>query len=208
MDPQLLTSHYGPRASIYAPLLGPGSTASATASASASQHMTSSQRAAPLPSSSSTSPAVPLTGPMARLAAKQAELEGLRALREQSAVLAKNLEDLSERTDELVNGGEPVANVMASWQGVFRAIMVAQSAIASSRAESIASAAAAAAAAKSANAAGGGGGVGDVVEDAAAAAGTAAATANVVDTGMLGPGVPGTLVRIPVDLDAQQDGDA
>ncbi|KAE8234894.1 hypothetical protein CF326_g46, partial [Tilletia indica] len=102
MDPQLLTSHYGPRASIYAPLLGPGS----SASASASQHMTSSQRAAPLPSSSSTSQAVPLTGPMARLAAKQAELEGLRALREQSAVLAKNLEDLSERTDELVNGGE------------------------------------------------------------------------------------------------------
>ncbi|KAE8211711.1 hypothetical protein CF327_g4558 [Tilletia walkeri] len=199
MDPQLLTSHYGPRASIYAPLLGPGS----TASASASQHMTSSQRAAPLPSSS-TSPAVPLTGPMARLAAKQAELEGLRALREQSAVLAKNLEDLSERTDELVNGGEPVANVMASWQGVFRAIMVAQSAIASSRAESIASAAAAAAAAKSANAAGEGGGAGDVVEDAAVGTGTA----NVVDTSMLGPGVPGTLVRIPVDLDAQQDGDA
>ncbi|KAE8217023.1 hypothetical protein CF319_g8791 [Tilletia indica] len=199
MDPQLLTSHYGPRASIYAPLLGPGS--SASASASASQHMTSSQRAAPLPSSSSTTQAVPLTGPMARLAAKQAELEGLRALREQSAVLAKNLEDLSERTDELVNGGEPVANVMASWQGVFRAIMVAQSAIASSRAESIASAAAAAA--KSANAAGEGGGAGDVVEDAAATA-----TANVVDTSMLGPGVPGTLVRIPVDLDAQQDGDA
>ncbi|CAD6891893.1 unnamed protein product [Tilletia controversa] len=203
MDPQLLKSHYGPRASIYAPLLGPGS--------SASQH----QRAAMASTSSMASSSAglpPLTGAMARVAAKQAELEGLRALREQSAILAQNLEALSERTDELVNGGEPVANVMSSWQGVFRAIMVAQSAIAASRAESIASANAAAAAQSNAGA-GAGAGAGDPSRsgdggEAAGAVGNGVGSgAGAVDTSLLGPAVPGTLVRIPVDLDAQQDAD-
>ncbi|KAK0537697.1 DASH complex subunit dad2 [Tilletia horrida] len=197
MDPQLLTSHYGPRASIYAPLVGPGASNSQYPRAAAS----ASQRASVNVGSSA--PQVPLTGAMARLAAKQAELEGLRALREQSAGLAKNLEDLSERVDELVVGGEAVANVMASWQGVFRAILVAQSAISASRAEAVASANTAAdlVATTSGSAEAGAEGTSAAVRTA-----EGAAAAGGVDPSLLGPSVPGTLVRIPVDLDAQQDG--
>jgi len=62
----------------------------------------------------------------ARLAAKQAELQALQHLRTESARLAEELTHLSERVDTLVTGGHTVASVMASWQGVFRAIQLAQ----------------------------------------------------------------------------------
>ncbi|KAL9940319.1 hypothetical protein V8E36_001024 [Tilletia maclaganii] len=207
MDPQLLTSHYGPRASIYAPLVGPGSS---TSSASQRPHHPAQLGSSSSGGTSSTAgtAAQPLTGAMARLAAKQAELEGLRALREQSAGLAKNLEDLSERVDELVVGGEAVANVMASWQGVFRAIMVAQSAMAASRADAVAcansAAATAAAAAASTSPTGEGSGPGEGGLTARAAD---ASASGFVDAASLGPTVTGTLVRIPVDLDVQQEPD-
>lgn len=42
----------------------------------------------------------------ARIAAKEAELEGLRALREQSARLAKDMERLGDGVDTLVEGGD------------------------------------------------------------------------------------------------------
>ncbi|KAK0545642.1 DASH complex subunit dad2 [Tilletia horrida] len=192
MDPQLLTSHQGPRASIYAPLIQsqPQRPSASTASYGAA-------------SSSTSSNPVPLTGALARLTAKQAELDGLRALREQSAEFAQNLEALSERLDELVVGGDAVANVMASWQGVFRAIMVAQSAIASSKAEVLA-----AANNNTNNAAGSSTGPEGAPRiagssDADQIAGTG--TSSGVDPNLVGPSVPGTLVRIPVDLDVQQD---
>ncbi|UZJ54997.1 hypothetical protein CBS101457_004317 [Exobasidium rhododendri] len=61
-----------------------------------------------------------------RLQAKRQELEGLQILKEQSARLAKDVEKLSQGVDQLVGGGEAVANVMASWAGVFRAIQIAR----------------------------------------------------------------------------------
>lgn len=65
----------------------------------------------------------------ARLAAKQAELQALQQLRAESAQLTQELARLSERVDTLVCGGQSVASVMASWQGVFRAIQIAQAAM-------------------------------------------------------------------------------
>lgn len=62
----------------------------------------------------------------ARIAAKQAELQALQQLRTESARLAQELTDLSERVDTLVAGGQTISSVMASWQGVFRAIQLAQ----------------------------------------------------------------------------------
>ncbi|CCV00069.1 unnamed protein product [Malassezia sympodialis ATCC 42132] len=71
----------------------------------------------------------------ARLAAKQAELQALQHLRAESARLAQELTDLSERVDTLVTGGQTIASVMASWQGVFRAIQLAQAAMSKSDAD-------------------------------------------------------------------------
>lgn len=42
----------------------------------------------------------------ARLASKQAELEGLRALKEQSARMVKELEKLAEKVDIMADGGD------------------------------------------------------------------------------------------------------
>lgn len=42
----------------------------------------------------------------ARLASKQAELEGLRALKEQSARMVKELERLAEKVDIMADGGD------------------------------------------------------------------------------------------------------
>ncbi|PKI82584.1 hypothetical protein MVES_003421 [Malassezia vespertilionis] len=68
----------------------------------------------------------------ARLAAKQAELQALQSLRNESATLAQEMSKLGDRVDTLVQGA--VASVMASWQGVFRAIQIAQTAMAASQA--------------------------------------------------------------------------
>ncbi|CAO1627352.1 unnamed protein product [Parajaminaea phylloscopi] len=66
----------------------------------------------------------------ARLAAKQAELEGLRQLRDYSALLVKELDKMGDGLDEIRNGGESVAQVMSAWQTVFRGIQVAQASVA------------------------------------------------------------------------------
>ncbi|GAC73861.1 hypothetical protein PANT_9c00337 [Moesziomyces antarcticus T-34] len=62
----------------------------------------------------------------ARLVSKQAELEGLRALKDQSAKMVKELERLAETVDQMADGGDSIASVMGSWQGVFRAIQIAR----------------------------------------------------------------------------------
>ncbi|EPQ31844.1 uncharacterized protein PFL1_00043 [Pseudozyma flocculosa PF-1] len=62
----------------------------------------------------------------AKLQAKQAELEGLRALRDLSARMAREMERLADQTDTLVEGGDAVAGVMSQWEGVFRAIQIAR----------------------------------------------------------------------------------
>ncbi|SPC63677.1 uncharacterized protein UHOD_00962 [Ustilago sp. UG-2017b] len=62
----------------------------------------------------------------ARLISKQAELEGLRALKDQSAKMVKELERLAEKVDIMADGGDSIASVMGSWQGVFRAIQIAR----------------------------------------------------------------------------------
>jgi diacylglycerol kinase family enzyme len=49
----------------------------------------------------------------ARLANKQAELEGLRALKEQSARLVKELERLAEKVDVMADGGDGTYNSFA-----------------------------------------------------------------------------------------------
>ncbi|CDS00630.1 hypothetical protein [Sporisorium scitamineum] len=64
----------------------------------------------------------------ARLISKQAELEGLRALKDQSARMVKELERLAEKVDIMADGGDSIASVMGSWQGVFRAIQIARAA--------------------------------------------------------------------------------
>lgn len=61
-----------------------------------------------------------------RLISKQAELEGLRALKDQSARMVKELERLAEKVDIMADGGDSIASVMGSWQGVFRAIQIAR----------------------------------------------------------------------------------
>ncbi|WFD01050.1 DASH complex subunit dad2 [Malassezia yamatoensis] len=62
----------------------------------------------------------------ARIAAKQAELQALQNLRVESARLAQEISQLGEHVDDLVSGGITVSSVMGSWQGVFRAIQIAQ----------------------------------------------------------------------------------
>ncbi|WFD45167.1 DASH complex subunit dad2 [Malassezia psittaci] len=69
----------------------------------------------------------------ARIAAKQAELQALQNLRVESARLAQEISQLGEHVDDLVSGGISVSSVMGSWQGVFRAIQIAQATTAASR---------------------------------------------------------------------------
>lgn len=61
-----------------------------------------------------------------RWASKQAELQGLLALENQAAKLVAEIKSLDERVGEIVDGTETFASVMASWQGVFRAIQISR----------------------------------------------------------------------------------
>ncbi|WFD34301.1 DASH complex subunit dad2 [Malassezia cuniculi] len=72
-------------------------------------------------------------GTAQRIAAKQAELEALINLKNESARLAHEMTVLSERVDELASGGQAIAAVMSSWRGVFRAIQIAQATAAAHR---------------------------------------------------------------------------
>ncbi|CEH19183.1 DASH complex subunit Dad2 [Ceraceosorus bombacis] len=104
------------RGSVYAPVpMSQGAPPGGSLGASASHFQASSSATGPAP-----------TGAAARLAAKQAELAGLRQLKEQSARLARDVQALGDGVDSLVNGGDAVAAVLSSWQGVFRAIQLAQ----------------------------------------------------------------------------------
>ncbi|ODQ51363.1 DASH complex, subunit Dad2 [Saitoella complicata NRRL Y-17804] len=58
----------------------------------------------------------------ARLAEKQREYENLLQLRDLSAGLAAQMEQLEGKLETLTNGTEAVATVLANWQNVFRAI--------------------------------------------------------------------------------------
>ncbi|WEW55630.1 DASH complex subunit dad2 [Emydomyces testavorans] len=61
----------------------------------------------------------------ARVAAKQAELEDLKQLRDVSSALATQMEALSQKLETLRDGAEAVACVMANWENVLRAISMA-----------------------------------------------------------------------------------
>lgn len=62
-----------------------------------------------------------------RIAAKRAELENLRALRDLSANLATQLSTLEEKLGTLRDGSQSVALVLANWENVLRAINMAAS---------------------------------------------------------------------------------
>lgn len=92
-----------------------------------------SQRSSMAPLSRARMSVAPGATANARLAAKQAELHALQNLRAESARLAHEITQLGDRVDTLVAGGTStsatytaVSSVMASWQGVFRAIQIAQ----------------------------------------------------------------------------------
>ncbi|CAO1629332.1 unnamed protein product [Jaminaea pallidilutea] len=79
--------------------------------------------------SSSSASATNASSSTSRVAAKQAELDGLRQLRNYSAVLVKELEKMGEGLEGIRQGGESVSQVMSSWQTVFRGIQVAQNSV-------------------------------------------------------------------------------
>lgn len=62
-----------------------------------------------------------------RIAAKRAEFENLRALRDLSANLATQLSTLEEKLGTLKDGAQSVALVLANWENVLRAINMAAS---------------------------------------------------------------------------------
>ncbi|WFD48900.1 DASH complex subunit dad2 [Malassezia furfur] len=92
-----------------------------------------SQRSSMAPMSRARMSVAPGAAANARLAAKQAELHALQNLRNESARLAQEMAQLGDRVDTLVAGGISVSSVMSSWQGVFRAIQIAQATTAASR---------------------------------------------------------------------------
>ncbi|KAJ5827763.1 DASH complex subunit Dad2 [Penicillium robsamsonii] len=63
----------------------------------------------------------------ARIAAKKAELENLRQLRDLSATLAIQMQALDNKISTLKDGTEAVACVLSNWDNVIRAITLASS---------------------------------------------------------------------------------
>ncbi|KIX97481.1 uncharacterized protein Z520_06933 [Fonsecaea multimorphosa CBS 102226] len=61
----------------------------------------------------------------ARIAAKRAELENLRQLRDLSAHLTTQLESLEQKLGSLRDGAQAVALVLANWDNVLRVIGMA-----------------------------------------------------------------------------------
>ncbi|EPS31879.1 hypothetical protein PDE_06837 [Penicillium oxalicum 114-2] len=61
----------------------------------------------------------------ARIAAKKAELENLRQLRDLSGTLAMQMQALESKIATLKDGTEAVACVLANWENVLRAISLA-----------------------------------------------------------------------------------
>lgn len=64
-----------------------------------------------------------------RIKEKKLELESLKQLRDLSAGLAGQMQQLEEKLGTLSNGTEAVAAVMANWNTVLRAIHMASAAI-------------------------------------------------------------------------------
>ncbi|GKZ52058.1 DASH complex subunit dad2 [Aspergillus brasiliensis] len=60
-----------------------------------------------------------------RIAAKRAELDNLRQLRDMSAALALQMQALQDKLGTLKDGTEAVACVLANWDNVLRAISMA-----------------------------------------------------------------------------------
>ncbi|OQE38083.1 hypothetical protein PENCOP_c009G03031 [Penicillium coprophilum] len=63
----------------------------------------------------------------ARIAAKKAELENLRQLRDLSGTLAIQMQALDNKISTLKDGTEAVACVLSNWDNVLRAITLASS---------------------------------------------------------------------------------
>ncbi|KAK4998671.1 DASH complex subunit dad2 [Elasticomyces elasticus] len=63
----------------------------------------------------------------ARINEKKDELENLKQLRDLSAGLAGQMEQLEERLATLANGTEAIAAVLSNWHNVLRAIHMASS---------------------------------------------------------------------------------
>ncbi|CAI7582550.1 unnamed protein product [Penicillium glandicola] len=63
----------------------------------------------------------------ARIAAKKAELENLRQLRDLSGTLAIQMQALDNKISTLKDGTEAVAYVLSNWDNVLRAITLASS---------------------------------------------------------------------------------
>ncbi|PNS14847.1 hypothetical protein CAC42_2076 [Sphaceloma murrayae] len=64
-----------------------------------------------------------------RIVEKKAELENLKQLRDLSAGLAGQMEQLEEKLGTLSNGTEAVAAVLSNWHNVIRAISLASAKI-------------------------------------------------------------------------------
>ncbi|KAJ5602166.1 hypothetical protein N7510_011700 [Penicillium lagena] len=60
-----------------------------------------------------------------RIAAKKAELDNLRQLRDLSGTLAMQMQALESKVSTLKDGTEAVACVLANWENVLRAISIA-----------------------------------------------------------------------------------
>ena len=58
----------------------------------------------------------------ARIEEKKEELENLLLIKEYSAKLLFQINELDKKMDQLCEGTETVANVLASWETVFKAI--------------------------------------------------------------------------------------
>lgn len=63
----------------------------------------------------------------ARITEKRAELESLKQLRDLSAGLAGQMQQLEEKLSTLSNGTEAVAEVLSNWNAVLRAVYMASS---------------------------------------------------------------------------------
>ncbi|OQD67272.1 hypothetical protein PENDEC_c040G00431 [Penicillium decumbens] len=78
-----------------------------------------------LPGAGLRQPSQPSSALSTRIAAKKAELENLRQLRDSSATLAMQMQALESKIATLKDGTEAVACVLANWDNVLCAISLA-----------------------------------------------------------------------------------
>ncbi|KAJ5131707.1 DASH complex subunit DAD2 [Penicillium atrosanguineum] len=87
--------------------------------------MAYSSRPTMLPGAGLRQPSQPSSALAMRIAAKKAELENLRQLRDLSGTLAMQMQALESKIATLKDGTEAVACVLANWDNVLRAISLA-----------------------------------------------------------------------------------